>query len=71
MTVDKALEKALHLEAVTRKEEEKVPQIAAIRQNDSNKSLVEAINGLVQKLLGTVDGNSSESGGNSQGWVNT
>ena len=34
MTVDKALERALHLEAVTRKEEEKVPQIVAIRQND-------------------------------------
>ena len=72
MTVDKALERALHLEAVTRvEEEEQVPQIAAIRQDDSNKSLIEAVNGLVQKLSGTADGNSRESGGNSQGWVNT
>ena len=69
--VDKALLRALHLEAVTRIEEkEHVPQIAAIRQDDSNKSLVEAVNGLVQKLLGNADGNSRESGGNSQGWVN-
>ena len=57
---------------MTRVEEEKqVPQIAAIRQDDSNKSLIEAVNGLVQKLSGTADGNSRESGGNSQGWVNT
>ena len=52
-------------------EEEQVPQIAAIRQDDSNKSLIEAVNGSVQKLSGTADGNSRESGGNSQGWVNT
>ena len=72
MTVHKTLERALHLEAVTRiEEEEQVPQIAAIRQDDSNKSLIEAVNGLVQKLSGTADGNSRESGGNSQGWVNT
>ena len=72
MTVDKALERALYLEAVTRiEEEEQVPQSAAIRQDDSNKSLIEAVNGLVQKLSGTADGNSRESGGNSQGWVNT
>ena len=53
------------------KEQEQVPQIAAIKQEESNKSLVEAVNGLVQKLLGTADGNSRKSGGNSQGWVNT
>ena len=52
-------------------EEEQVSQIAAIRQDDSNKSLIEAVNGLVQKLSGTADGNSRESGGNSQDWVNT
>ena len=68
MTEDKALERALNLEAVTRiEEEEQVPQIAAIRQDNSNKSLVEAFNGLVQKLSGTADGNSRESAGNSQG----
>ena len=51
MIVNKAIERALHLYAVTRiEEEEQVPQIAAIRQDDSNKSLVEAVNGLVQKL---------------------
>ena len=51
MTVDKALERALQLEAVTRiEEEEQVPQIAAIGQDDSKKSLIEAVNGLVQKL---------------------
>ena len=50
-------------------EEEEVLQIAAIRQDDSNKSLVEAVNDLVQKLSGSADGNSGESGGNSQGWV--
>ena len=72
MTVDKALERALNLEAVTRiDEEEQLPQIAAIRQDDSNKSLVEAVNGLVQKLSGTADDNSRESGGNSKRWVNT
>ena len=72
MTVDKALERALHLEAVTGiEEEEQMPQIALIRQDDSNKSLIEAVNGLVQKLSGTADGNSRQSGGKSQGWVNT
>ena len=72
MTVDKALKRALHLEAVTRiEEDEQVPQIAAIRQDDSNKSLIEAVNGLVQKLSRTADGNSRESGGNSQSWDNT
>ena len=72
MTVDKALERALHLEAVTRIEEEKqVPQIAAIRQDDSNKSLIEAVTGLVQKLSGTADGNSRQNGGKCKGWVNT
>ena len=72
MTVDNALERALNLESMTRiEEEEQVLQIAAIRQDDSNKSLVEAVNDLVQKLSGSADGNSRESGGNSQGWVNT
>ena len=72
MTVGKALERALHLESVTRIEkEEHTPQIAAITQDDSNKSLVEAVNGLIQKLSGTADGNSRESSCNSQGWVNT
>ena len=71
MTVDTALERALHLEAVIGIEEEQVPQIAAIRQDDGNKSLVEAVNCLVQKLSGTADGNSREKGGNSQGWFNT
>ena len=72
MTVDKAQERALRLEAGTRiEEEEQVPQIAAIRQYDSNKSLIEAVNGLVQKLSGSADGDSRESGSKSQGWVNT
>ena len=72
MTVDKALERAIHLEGVTKiEEEEQVPPITAIRQDDSNKCLVEAVDGLVQKLSGTADGNSRESGGNSQRWVNT
>ena len=72
LTVDKVLERALHLEAVTRiEEEEQVPQIAAIRQDYSNKSLVDAVNRLFENLSGTSDGNSRESGGNSQGWVNT
>ena len=61
MNVDKAIERALHLEALTRKEEEEqVPQIGAIRRNDSNKSLVEAVNGLVQKLSGTAEGSSGK-----------
>ena len=65
MTVHKALERALHLEVVTRIEEEQVPQIAAIRQDDSDKSLVEVVNCLVLKLPGKADGDSSEYGGNS------
>ena len=48
-------------------EEEQLPQIAAIRQGDSNKSLVEAVNGLVQKLSETADGRSRESDGNIRG----
>ena len=53
MTVARALERALHLEAVARiEEEEQVPKS-------------------VQKLSGTADGNSRESGGNCQCWVNT
>ena len=67
MTVDKALERSLHLEAVTRiGEQEQVHQIAAIRHDDSNKSIVEAVNGLVQNLSGTAGGISRESGSNTQ-----
>ena len=64
MTVDKALKRTLYLEAMTKKEQElQLPQIAFIRRDDLNKSLVEAINGLVQKLLGISDSNSRKSCG--------
>ena len=51
MNVNKALERVLHLEAVTRiEDEEQVSAIAAIRQDDSNKPLIEAVNGLAQVI---------------------
>ena len=51
MTGDRALERALHLEAVKiKEEEEQLPQIAVLKHDDPNKSLVGAVNRLVQKF---------------------
>ena len=50
MTLDKDLERALHIEAVTRiEEEDDKPQVSAI-QSDENTSLVISINDLVRTL---------------------
>ena len=50
MTLDKALERALHIEAVTRiEEEDNEPRISAIQSNE-NTQLVNSINDLVQTL---------------------
>ena len=50
MTLDKALERALHIEAVTRIEEEyNEPRVSAIQSNE-NTQLVNSINDLVQTL---------------------
>ena len=64
MTVDKALERMLHLVAAIRiEEEEQVPKTVGIRHDDPNKPLVETVYGLFQNLSGATDGNSRESGG--------
>ena len=50
MTLDKALERALHIEAVTRiEEEDNEPRVSAIQSNE-NTQLVKSINGLVRTL---------------------
>ena len=50
MTLDKALERALHIEAVTRiEEEDNEPRVSAIQSNE-NTQLVNSINDLVQTL---------------------
>ena len=50
MTLDKALERSLHIEAVTRMEEEdNEPRVSAIQSNE-NTQLVNSINGLVRTL---------------------
>ena len=50
MTLDKALEKALHIEAVTRIEEaDNKPRVSAIQSNE-NTQLVNSINDLVRLL---------------------
>ena len=50
MKIETDLEKALHLEAVTRiEEEEQTPKVAVIRR-DETKDLVEAVNKLVNQL---------------------
>ena len=50
MTLDKALERALHIEAVTRiEEDENEPRVSAIKLNE-NTQLVNSINDLVQTL---------------------
>ena len=50
MTLDKALERALHIEAVTRiEEEDNEPRISAIQSNE-NTQLVNSINDLVRTL---------------------
>ena len=50
MTLDKALERALHIEAVTRiEEEDNEPRFSAIQSNE-NTQLVNSINDLVRTL---------------------
>ena len=50
MTLDKALERTLHIEAVTRiKEEDNEPRVSAIQLNE-NKQLFNSINDLVRTL---------------------
>ena len=50
MTLDKALERALHIEAVTRiEEEDNEPRVSAIQLNE-NTQLVNSINDLVRTL---------------------
>ena len=50
MTLDKALETALHIEAVTRiEEEDNEPRVSAIQSNE-NTQLIISINDLVRKL---------------------
>ena len=50
MKIETVLERALHLEAVTRiEEEERTPKVAVIRR-DETKGLVEAIDKLVNQL---------------------
>ena len=50
MTLDKALERALHIEAVTRiEEEDNEPRVSVIQSNE-NTQLVNSINDLVQTL---------------------
>ena len=50
MTLDKALERALHIEAVTRiEEEDNEPQVSAIQLNE-NTRLVNSINDLMRTL---------------------
>ena len=50
MTLEKALERALHIEAVTRiEEEDNKPRVSAIQSN-KNTQLVNSINDLVRKL---------------------
>ena len=50
MTLDKALERALHIEAVTRiEEEDNEPRVSAIQSNE-NTQLVNSINDLVRTL---------------------
>ena len=50
MKIETVLERALHLEAVTRiEEEEQTPKIAVIRR-DETKDLVEAVTKLVNQL---------------------
>ena len=50
MTLDKTLERALHIEAVTRiEEEDNEPRVSAIQSNE-NTQLVNSINDLVQTL---------------------
>ena len=63
MSVDNVLERALHLEALTIiKKEEQFPRTNAIRHDESNKSLVEAVNVLIQHLTGCSDSISREIG---------
>ena len=49
MTLDKALERALHIEAVTRIEDDNEPRVSAIQSNE-NTQLVNSNNDLVQTL---------------------
>ena len=49
MNLDKALEGALHIEAVTRIEEDNEPRVSAI-QSKKNTQLVNSINDLVRTL---------------------
>ena len=49
ITLDNAIERALHIEAVTRIEEDSEPQVSAIQSN-KNTQLVNSINDLVQTL---------------------
>ena len=58
MKIEIVLERALHLEAVTRiEEEEQTPKVAVIRRDETNK-LVEAVNRLANQL--SVDGKERE-----------
>ena len=50
MNIERILEMALHLEAVTRiEEEEKVPRVAVL-QPDNNERLIKSVNRLIEKL---------------------
>ena len=59
MKIETVLERALHLEAVTKiEEEEQQPKIAAIRR-DENRELVEAVTKLISQMT-TDDGNRNQ-----------